>query len=241
MSRTEGRLRRGDAVAISRRLKKYMRRFGSQREFARRFDIPRSTLRSWTHREGPAVPDASYLLDLAADGNLSLDWLLLGEGTELRQRHTTTPQAALMAAIAAELKATESADDAAHEQGWARLELYGPDAVFSLTVEAVRPVYRQALLDLKHAHMNAHNLKQVYKAALADLGRDLEDDKVKENVLELGVRALERLMEVPPRPFTFHRAMIEPAPEARDHSMPRAGGKGLPRVAVEDAPASSLW
>ena len=214
MSRRAGQLASREALAISGRLKKYMRRFGSQTEFARRFGVPRTTLLTWTHRKAPGVPDASYLLRLAREGNLNLSWLLLGEGPVLRQRETTTPQAALMAAIAAELRATEAADDADHEQAWARLALYGPEAVFRLAVEAVRPVYRQALLDLEYAERNAHNLVQVFKAVLLEAGRDVEDEKIKERIHDLGTRAFEQLAKVPPRPFTFHPTMIEEAPAA---------------------------
>jgi hypothetical protein len=214
MPRPGGSLRNSDALAISARLKVFARRFGSQTDFKERFNVPRSTLRSWTDNTEPAVPATAYLLEMAREGNLSLNWLLLGEGPVLRQRETTTRQAGLMAAIAAELQATEMADDAAHEQGWARLELYGPDAVLRLAVEAVRPVYRQALLDLKYAHMNAHNLMQVFKAVLLEVGSDVENEKIKESILELGTRAFERLLKAPPRPFTFHPAMIEEAQEA---------------------------
>lgn len=54
----------------------------------------------------------------------------------------------MLAAIAAELRATEKADQAEHEQAWTQF-LGESDAVFKLAVEAVRPAYLQKLADLR--------------------------------------------------------------------------------------------
>jgi hypothetical protein len=210
MSRKKGRLAKSDAVAISKRLRQFIRRFESQSKFAQRFHIPRSTLRSWTNNTAPAVPEPAYLIEMAGEGNLSLNWLLLGEGPELTERKTTTAKGAFMAAIAARLQATELSPGADHDQAWARLAQYGPDAVFELAVAAVRPLYQQALSDLDYARANAHNLKQVYKALLMEAGRDVGDEKVKERVLELGTKVVAALLTVPPRPMVFHPLNLEP-------------------------------
>jgi hypothetical protein len=130
--------------------------------------------------------------------------LLLGEGPELRQRETTTPEGALLATIAAEFRATEKADHADHEQAWARLALYAPRAILQLEVEAVRPVYQNALRDVEYAQMNAHNLKQVYTAVLRELGEKLDDAHLRARLVELETRAVEQLMKVPPRPMVQH-------------------------------------
>jgi len=217
MPRRKGRIYKKDIQAIAERLGRFVRRFDKPSEFSRRFRVPRTTLRTWTQAGDvpPAIPDSAYLLMLAEEGNLNLNWLFLGEGSELRQRETTTPQGALMAAIAAELRTTEEADEADHEQAWARLAMYGPDSVFRLAVEAVRPLYHQALLDVEHAQASAHNLKQVYKAVLAETGMDLDDEGIRERVLDLGVRAEAELLKVPPRPFVVRPLRLYPEVETK--------------------------
>lgn len=50
---------------------------GSDQELSQRIGVPRATLASWKRRGSIPLP---YLVDLAADGNTSIHWLLTGEG-----------------------------------------------------------------------------------------------------------------------------------------------------------------
>lgn len=79
MPRRKGRIYKKDVDAIAARLRKFVKRFGRTGEFAQRFHVPRTTLRTWTQAggTGPAIPDSAYLLTLAEDGNLNLNWLFL--------------------------------------------------------------------------------------------------------------------------------------------------------------------
>ncbi|MFI5398933.1 MAG: hypothetical protein ACHQ9S_25665 [Candidatus Binatia bacterium] len=163
MPKRKGLTTKLDAVAICRRLKQFGPRFGTWGQFCLRFDIPRTTLTAWLRMAAPAMPDPGYLLRMARDGNLNLNWLLLGEGTELRERRTETPRGHALAAIAAELRATEPADLADHEQAWAHLAIHS-DAAFLRAVEAIRPEYRRVIERLNTNIAFNHNLTQVYNA-----------------------------------------------------------------------------
>ena len=51
----------------------------------RQFGAAHSTVAGWFDREDPTVPEVAQCVDLAKKENLSLDWLLLGEGERLLQ------------------------------------------------------------------------------------------------------------------------------------------------------------
>src|SRR4051812_18389751 len=77
----------GDAKGFSKRLQAWMklRGFEQKAPFARASGIPISTLRGWCNDER-AVPETPKLLTLARNNpGLSLDWLLLGEGSPERE------------------------------------------------------------------------------------------------------------------------------------------------------------
>ncbi len=172
MSRPSGSLANKDSLAISGRLRRFARRFGSQTEFADRFGVPVSTLRGWTRREEPSVPDVAYLLQLAREGNVSLDWLLLGAGAELREPEGQASQGDVLNAILAELRATETASQAEHEQAGVHL-LGDREAAFRLAVDAIRPFYRRLLADLRTLAVFRRELDQLRESALFD---GYEDD-----------------------------------------------------------------
>ena len=140
-----------DALAISKRLKEFAtRRFQSFAEFLRRLRVQPRTGKSWAKRRSPNVPDVPFLVRFAREANVNLNWLLLGEGTEVRQQKATTPDGHLLATIEAELRATEGVTEDEAQAVWNRLVIYrtaesGYRAITFLAVEAVRPLYRELL------------------------------------------------------------------------------------------------
>jgi len=96
------------------------------------------------------VPDVPVLVRFAREGNVNLNWLLLGEGAEVRQQEATTPDGHLLATIEAELRATEGVTEDEAQAVWNRLVIYrtaesGYRAITFLAVEGVRPLYRELL------------------------------------------------------------------------------------------------
>jgi len=75
---------KAEARAIRDRLQLYVRsNYKSRLAFERRLRVSHATVTAWFGTD-PAIPDTVHLLTLARKENLSLDWLLLGEGGELR-------------------------------------------------------------------------------------------------------------------------------------------------------------
>lgn len=131
-----------DARAIGERLRDFaLRRYESWEEFCRKVGVPRTTGIAWAKKE-PSVPEGRSLLELARKTNLNLNWLLLGEGPELREKEATTDRGQLLAAIQAQLRATTDASDDEHEAVWERM-LKHSTAILRLAVEGVRPQYRE--------------------------------------------------------------------------------------------------
>ncbi len=195
MPKRKGLTTKADATAICRRLQQFGKRFGKWSGFCVRFRVPLTTLTAWLRRAGPAIPDIGYLLRMAREGNLNLNWLLLGEGPELRERSTETPKGHALAAIAAELRATERADDQDHDQAWASLTI-DSDAAFSLAVEAIRPEYRRVLERLNMMFALDHNLTQMYNAAtLFHTGTGGATGEETQRVLEAAVNSQRELIK----------------------------------------------
>jgi len=140
-----------DALGVSRRLKEFAtRRFGTFAAFMKRLRVQARTGKTWARRKAPTVPDVPSLVRFARETNLNLNWLLLGEGPEVRQRDATTPDGHLLATIEAELRATEGVTEDEAQAVWNRLVIYragetGFRAITFLAVEAVRPLYRELL------------------------------------------------------------------------------------------------
>ena len=85
-------VRASDARVISRRLKELAGDYGSWAKFIRRLGIKRTTANAWArHRRLPSVPEVALLIHIARETNVSLDWLLLGEGNMLREKEADTP------------------------------------------------------------------------------------------------------------------------------------------------------
>ena len=139
-----------DARAISKRLKDFaQRRYGSWAEFLRRLDIGRTTGVAWARvKKAPSVPEVPLLLRLAREANLSLDWLLLGDGPELREGHGISPAQSVEAAIEAELRQSESIDPEHFEAAWGLLMLQGQgegSSILGLAVDGVRPRFLECV------------------------------------------------------------------------------------------------
>lgn len=90
MAKTGHAGRRSVPMAEARRIRERLREFqqrvlqlSSQAELSKRTGIGRATITSW-FRGKPAMPTAPHLIRLARATNISLDWLLLGEGAPLR-------------------------------------------------------------------------------------------------------------------------------------------------------------
>jgi hypothetical protein len=139
-----------DARAISRRLKGFAQtRYGSWAEFLRQLDIGRTTGVAWARvKKAPSVPEVPLLLRLARETNVSLDWLLLGDGPELREGRGISPADSVEAAIEAELRQSESVDPEHFEAAWGLLMLQGQserNSILDLAVEGVRPRFLECV------------------------------------------------------------------------------------------------
>jgi transcriptional regulator with XRE-family HTH domain len=79
--------------------------------FAKKLGVSRSTVNKW-FSEPPRTPDARHLLAMAQEDRLSLDWLLLGEGSRLRPVETESESTAerFRAMLAAELLRTGASE-----------------------------------------------------------------------------------------------------------------------------------
>jgi hypothetical protein len=74
------KLEKADASAVADRLRKYVNeRYKDPTAFARAVGIPRATAAGW-RSSPPKTPETKYLIQLARQEGLSLNWLLLGEG-----------------------------------------------------------------------------------------------------------------------------------------------------------------
>jgi hypothetical protein len=57
---------------------------GNQTKFARRANVPRTTVTGWLSKKSLHTPDVPQLVDLATQVNMNLNWLLIGEPPMLR-------------------------------------------------------------------------------------------------------------------------------------------------------------
>ncbi len=113
---------RKQAKTISQRLRALAQeRYGSLEKFRSKLGVARTTGIAWFGGRHPSVPEVPFLLHLAENTNVSLNWLLLGEGPQLRQRQTVTDKGRLLATIEAELRASEDATDEEFEEVWNRM------------------------------------------------------------------------------------------------------------------------
>ena len=83
--RPQRRLPETERRAIADRLRDFVRdRYPTTNRMNRELGLPHSTASGWL-RSVPSIPKPEWLIRLAKKQNLNLNWLLLGEGTPLRQ------------------------------------------------------------------------------------------------------------------------------------------------------------
>ena len=139
-----------DAEAISRRLNHFVHhRYGTWAAFEARFAIARTTRLAWGRRKRPSVPDVAVLIRLARAAQVDLNWLLLGEGPELRRPAGDGPLEQFYGILEAELRASEPEQGPDFEFAWTQVRAHSDiadqhaDTVVGLAVDGVRPVFRQ--------------------------------------------------------------------------------------------------
>lgn len=194
-----------DAKSIRDRLKAFARRYGSWAEFLRRLKVPRTTGIAWSRQSSPGVPEVPFLLRLAREANVSLNWLLLGEGPELRERSADDPAERVKAALEAELRQSEDANAEEFQAAWDRMMLRGDwseveDVVLKLAVDGVRPRFQENLrlvrhyAGLAHVYNGLRDVLEAYNAAdpkrAAPLLKQVER-LLSEPLVRLGVRPSE--------------------------------------------------
>jgi hypothetical protein len=150
-ARYRKRLRSAEAKGISDRFSVFVRKvYGSWSEFERRTGTRPTTYAGWRKRTSANLPGIHWLIPIAQESGLDLNWLLLGEGRMLRHRWAATPDEALLARIEAELRATEGVSRDEADEVWRRM-LRDKEDVWRLSVEGVRAAFRENIQGLRLA------------------------------------------------------------------------------------------
>jgi hypothetical protein len=109
-----------DRAEIRKRLvywyKEY-KKYRSQDAFAEAIDVARTTALGWFAKKRPKPPDLPHLLTIARREGLSLDWLLLGHGPEVRGA------AASVGDAGAAIRSILLAEISSFTGGWTREEV----------------------------------------------------------------------------------------------------------------------
>jgi hypothetical protein len=197
---------KSDARAISQRLIGFAeRRYGSWERFYLTLDFPRTTAGAWRGKS-PRVPDPAALLRIARATNLNLNWLLLGEGEELRidPPASETEADRVEAVIQAELRQSGGARSAEEFQGaWDAMrvledltQLKRPDLVLHLAVEGVRPQFEEALRGVR-TYAKFVRILNTLPAHAEDVGDKTKAANLRQLLREIGIPVLEmRVHEV---------------------------------------------
>lgn len=143
-----------EAAAISQRLREFVgRNYGTWTNLEARLGIPKATHAQWTRARKPTIPELLSLHAIAVDSGLSLDWLLFGSGSPVREREVQTSEGKVLAALEAELRQTTEATSQELDDVWARLVVYagehGRRAPFLMAVEGLRPLYKELLRQVR--------------------------------------------------------------------------------------------
>ncbi len=144
-----------DAVAISRRLKELAsHRYKSMAGLTRAYKLAARTAKGWMRKVKPSTPDLPFLVRLARKEEISLDWLLLGDGHMLRpNREVKTPYGHMLSLVETELRRSENPTKDEAARAWAHMVTYRTDSsdegIIDLAVGGVRPFYRETLLRLR--------------------------------------------------------------------------------------------
>jgi hypothetical protein len=185
---------RGDAEAIAQRLKDFVEgRYKKWEEFRKASGVPRTTADAW-RSASPSVPDPLFLLLLARKENLNLNWLLLGEGPQLRIEESSEPNDQVEATMKAELRQSEK--DCAPEEfeaAWSRLKMFGDytrmekdGAVLRLAVQGVRLRFQEELRNVR-AGVGFTRLLNTLPALLDDSGQVKKAETVRKLFSDAGI------------------------------------------------------
>jgi len=156
MSRSKAEV--ADTKGVRDRLRRFVKEwFSDWNDFTEKLVVPRTTSDGWRSKKGSSIPDSAWLLRLAQETNLSIDWLLLGEGPMLRQKTAANPREQVRNAIEAELRQTESLPPQLFQGTWDRMSIRADmdrltidDVVFRLAVDAVRVRFHETLRLVMH-------------------------------------------------------------------------------------------
>lgn len=103
------------AYQIRGRLVRFIRLYRQQStaRFADAAGLQQATVRKWLRKDDPVTPDVATLLEVARRTNLSLNYLVLGEGPMLREDHTPGdgPADQFRGQVVARLRAMEAITD----------------------------------------------------------------------------------------------------------------------------------
>jgi len=139
------------------RLRSFVERYyGSWVEFEKVSKTPESTTRDWKTHTNPRVPDVPSLVRIARVSNLSLNWLLLGGGSPLREREVDDPAQRVDAAIEARLKVMVGASQEEFLAAWDRMTVWDEEAegrediVLRLAVLGVKARFEENLRHVRH-------------------------------------------------------------------------------------------
>jgi hypothetical protein len=190
-ARYRKRLRSVEAKGITDRFNVFVRKvYGSWSEFERRTGTRPTTYAGWRKRKSANLPGIHWLIPIAQESGLDLNWLLLGEGQMLRHRWAANRDEAFLARIEAELRATEGVSRAEAEEVWRRM-LRDKDDVWRLSVEGVRAAFRENIEGLRLAAEASDVVRQ------ATEGR-LPPERIYDAVREAIQRRLGGLLDRPP-------------------------------------------
>lgn len=176
-------------------------------------EISRTTAAAW-RAKSPRVPDPAALLRIARATNLSLNWLLLGDGEELRidLPAAETEAVRVEAVIQAELRQSGGARGEEEFQGaWSAMkvledltQLKRPDLVLHLAVEGVRPHFEEALRGVR-TYVKFVRVLNTLPAHAEHVGDKTKAAKLRQLFQDVGIPLLE--MQV-------HEVTQEPAGES---------------------------
>lgn len=188
------RVSHSEAVMISARLREMaVRRYGSWEGFYKKLGISRTTAEAWKGKS-PSVPDPLFLIQLAREANINLNWLLLGRGHELFEYQPLTAGERVENAIEAELRNSEDATMEEFNAAW-DLPHFRPDfsmkedQVLPLAVAGVRTRFQEYIRLIRH-YARVMGVINTIPRMLEQARDDPERARVSEQVVQLVRQAM---------------------------------------------------
>ena len=153
--------------------------YGPWTNFEKRVGIPKPTHAQWTRARNPTIPELPTLYAIALDSGLSVDWLLFGSGSPVREREVLTPEGKVIAALEAELRQTTEATPEELDEVWSRLVIFagrhGRRAPFLMAVEGLRPHYNELLSQVRWGESLLKESSRMAMQLFAKKGLSRED------------------------------------------------------------------